>query len=185
MGDSTRDVESEKLFNQMKGMNPNVNNLFANYKDPFSTGDILKATDAYTKKGIGEVGKQTATGIKRAAGGVGRRFAGAGVTKGSIFEDAVAGAEGKVRESGSNQIGQLLLKQLALTPGILNQGNQSKFRNTQSSQNVLFGNKANEFNKFGNLNNMLANLDDDTWFDDILEVLNTGGNIAGAITGGG
>lgn len=184
MGDSTRDVESEKLFNQMKDMNPNVKNLFADYQDPFSTGDILKATDAYTKKGIGEVGKQTATGIKRAASGVGRRFAGAGVTKGSIFEDAVAGAEGKVRESGSNQIGQLLLKQLALTPEILNKGNQSKFKTTQSSQNVLFGNKANEFNKFGGLQGLLAALSDETAFDDILEVLNTGGNIADAIIPG-
>jgi len=164
MGDSTRDVESEKLFNEMKGMNPNVSNLFANYQDPYSTSDILKATEAYTKKGIGEVGKQTATGIKRAASGVGRRFAGAGVTKGSLFEDAVQGAEGRVRESGSNQIGQLLLKQLALTPGILNQGNQSKFRNTQASQNVLFGNKANQFNKFGGLGNLTQMLSDDTWF---------------------
>lgn len=184
MGDSTRDIESEKLFNEMKGMNPNVKNLFADYQDPYSTGDILKATEAYTKKGIGEIGKQTATGIKRAGSGVGRRMAGAGVSKGSLFEDAVQGAEGKVRESGSNQIGQLLMKQLALTPGILNQGNQSKFRTTQASQGVMFGNKRNQFAKFGGLQGLLAGLSDDTTFDDFLEVLNTAGGIADAVIPG-
>lgn len=190
MGDSPREEETNKLLGEAKKFNPTVTNLFGNYKDPFSTGDIMKATEAYTKKAIGDTQKQTATGIKRSGSAVGRRFAGAGVTKGSIFEDAVAGAENQVRTAGSNVIGGLQQKQLSLVPGILNQGNQSKFRNTGANQNVLFGNKANEANKFNTLAGIISQLPDDTTFDDILEVLNTAGSIGtglalGGVFGGG
>lgn len=182
MGESPREQETNQLLGQIKGMNPNVANLFSNYKDPYGASDILKAVDAFTKSGIGRVQRDTATGIKRAGSGVARRFAGAGVTKGSIFEDAVAGAENNARVAGGNIISDLLQKQLGLTPGILEGENQRKFRTTQANQNVLFGNKANEFNKFGVQGNITQLLSDDTWFDDLLEILNTAGNIGTAFS---
>jgi hypothetical protein len=184
MGDSPRETETNQLLAQAKKFKPTVSNLFENYQDAFSTGDIMKATEAYTKKAIGDTQKATATGIKRSGSAVGRRFAGAGVTKGSIFEDAVAGAENQARVAGSNVIGGLQQKQLSLVPGIMNQGNQNKFRNTGASQNVMFGNKANEANQFGNLMNIISQLPDDTSFDDILALLNTGGNIVDAVIRG-
>jgi len=185
MGSSPREQETQKLLTQGKNFNPTVANLFGDYQDPYSTGDILKATEAFTKKSIGDVQKSTATGIKRAGSAVGRRFAGAGVTKGSIFEDTVAGAENQARMGGSDVISKLLQRQLSLTPGILQQGNVNKFRNTGASQNVLFGNKANEANKFAMLQSIVSQLPDDTTFDDILEILNTAGSIGTSLAGAG
>jgi hypothetical protein len=184
MGDSPREQETNQLMAEAKKFNPTVPNLFGNYQDPYSTSDILKATEAYTKKGIGDIQKNTATGIKRAGSGVGRRFAGAGVAKGSIFEDAVAGAENNVRVAGSDAVSKLQLGQLGQIPGILNQGNANKFRNTGASQGVMFKNKGNEFGKFNLLQGLTSMLSDDTTFDDILSVLNTGGNIVDAVIPG-
>lgn len=184
MGDSPREQETQQLLNEMKRFNPNVENLFSSYEQPFSTQDILKATDAYTKKGVGTVRKNTATQVNKAAKNVGKRFAGAGVGKGSIFEDAVAGAENKARTANAGVIDNLLMKQLSLVPGILEQGNKDKFAITSANQRVKFGNKSNQFNKFGGLSGLTQMLPDDTDFDSILEILNTAGGIADAIIPG-
>jgi len=184
MGDSPRETELNKLLGEARAFKPTVSNLFGDYKDESSTSDILRATEAFTSKVKGDIQRDTATDIKRAGSGVARRFAGAGVTKGSLFEDAVAGAENKVRGIGAKSVSDIMSKQLSLVPNILEGGNRRKFARTSASQNTLFANKQNEFGKFNLLAGLGSQLPDDTTFDDILEILNTAGEITDAVIPG-
>lgn len=184
MGKSPRDEAFEGLMSESSALNPNVENLFSNYKDPYSPEAILGSLDQYTNKAIGDLTKRTDTGINRARSATASRLMGQGVKGGSIFEDLMAGAENRVRVPAGETAENLVTQNLGMRPSVYNEGNRSKFRATAANQDVLFKNMANVFNKFNLRGGFAGQLDPTNTWDDIFEGLNAGANVVDAIIPG-
>ncbi len=83
---------------------------------------------------------------------------------GSVLASAVQRAKLNANKNAGNNIQQLLLRKMMLTPQIMQNMNQL------------------DLQKLGMQGQLGGQLSDDTWFDDMLAILNTAGNIAGAVT---
>lgn len=82
---------------------------------------------------------------------------------GSVLNAAVQRAKNNANINAGNNIQQLMLRKLMMTPQIMQNLNSMDLQKLQLQ---------------GNLG---ASLSDDTWFDDMLALLNTAGNVAGAV----
>lgn len=175
MGESTQQKASSDIYRDIGNINANVPNLFSGYNDPYSVESILGAADKYTDTAVGNIRKGIKSDINTAGSRVGSRFAGQGVTGGAILEDALSRSENNIRKIGQGNIESLQESRLALTPDILNQGNQSAFRNRSAEQSVAFQKLRALFDKIGLRMGAAQGLDNDTWFDDLLSIANTAG----------
>lgn len=181
MGESAQEKATQSSYEEIGGMQSQVNNLFEGYRSPFSAENILSSIDDYTNKAIEGVHKRTATDIQRSNKNVGSRLAGSGIKGGAIYEDAIASGENRARLPGARQISSIQEEGLAARPGVFDRANQMDLNITGANQNVLFQNLANLFRKKGMKADAAGMLNDDTWFDDFLATLNTAGNVAGNI----
>ena len=185
MGESDREKATNQTYEQIKGINADIPNLFEGYKDPHSTGDILGSLDKFTDKSVSNVRKGVASDINRSGSRTGSRFAGRGITSGALLEDALAGGENRIRKGGQNTIEGLYEARLGETPGVLERGNERAFRTKSADQATRFAQLRALFDKFGMQMGAAGNLDPDTWFDDALGIGNTVGNLAPWNWGGG
>lgn len=81
---------------------------------------------------------------------------------GSILNSAMQRAKLNANKNAGNNIQQLLLRKMMMTPQIMQNMNQL------------------DLQKLGLQAQAGGNLSDDTWFDDMLAIINTAGNVAGA-----
>lgn len=98
-----------------------------------------------------ELGRQAAASLQ--SRGVG----------GSVLNAAVQRAKNNANINAGNNIQQLLLRKLMMSPQIMQNLNQMDLQKLQLQGNIA------------------SQLSDDTWFDDMLAILNTAGNVVGAI----
>lgn len=125
---------------------------------PQMMGEINKATNKgsqyYRQQAAqqgAELGRQTAASLQ--SRGVG----------GSVLASAVQRAKNNANINAGNNIQQLMLRKLLMTPQIM--------------QNL----NAMDLQKLRLQGDLAGKLSDDTWFDDMLALANTVGNIAGSI----
>jgi len=175
MSDSPRQRAANRTFSQVENINPNVPNLFEGYQDPFSTGNILSSLDEFTGNAVGKVRKGIKSDINTSGSRIGSRLAGQGITGGALLEDTLAGGENRIRKAGQKTIEGLQSTRLGLTPGVLERGNQSAFRNRSADQSTRFAQLRALFDKFRLQLGGTNALDPDSTFDDILASLNTAG----------
>lgn len=185
MGKSDRQTASDDIFSEIGNVNADIPNLFENYQDPNSTNSILGSLDKFTDKAVGNVRKGVASDINRSGSRVGSRLAGRGITGGAILEDTLAGSENRIRKGGKDTIEGLYENRLGQTAGVLERGNDRAFRATSADQSTRFAKLRALFEKLGLKQGAIGGLDDDTFFDDLLAVGNTVGNLAPWNFGGG
>lgn len=125
---------------------------------PQMMGEIEKATNKGSQffrqnaaQQGAEAGRQTAASLQ--SRGIG----------GSVLNAAVQRAKNNANLNAGNNIQQLMLRKLMMTPQIMQNLNSMDLQKLQLQ---------------GNLGSSLS---DDTWFDDMLAILNTAGNVAGAV----
>ncbi len=85
---------------------------------------------------------------------------------GSVLNAAMQRAKLNANKNAGQNIQQLLLRKMMMTPQIMQNMNQL------------------DLQKLGLQGQLGGQLSDDTWFDDMLAILNTVGNVVGAFSGG-
>lgn len=175
----------------IKGLNVNVNNPFANYKTPFGYSDISSELKKLYGISLNEVDTTANDAIKGVQQDTAARMASQGITGGSLLNSQVnAGANGINKNRLASKT-SLLKNQASNNLSAMDMENRNKFQNTSAKGNFDLANIQNLFQKYGLLGGAygqqqsnLSNLDSTTWLDDLLAVANTGANLFSAINGG-
>ncbi len=173
MGESDRAKAGRETYGDIRGIDANIPNLFEGYEDPHSVKDILAELDKYFDTSVGNIRKNTATDINRTGNQVGSRLAGSGITSGALKEGALSRTTNDVRKVGAGSIDKLNEGRLSLTPGVLERGNESAFRNKSAESEGNYKQFMALLQKFGLQSGSLGGLDDTTFLDDIFAGLNT------------
>lgn len=124
---------------------------------PQMMGEIEKATNKGTQFYNQQAAQQGAEAARQTAASLQSRGIG-----GSVLDAAVQRAKNNANINAGNNIQQLMLRKLMMTPEIMRNLNSMDLQKLQLQTNAA------------------AKLSDDTWFDDMLALLNTAGNVAGA-----
>lgn len=139
-----------------------LKNAYSQSQQPyrFDYPTISKELDKSTNFGVRTL-RQTAAQQGAAAGQSAAASLQSRGIGGSVLNAAVQRAKNNANLNAGNNITQLLMRKLMMNPQIMQNFNQMDLQKLQ-----LQGNLASQ-------------LSDDTWFDDVLAVLNTAGNVAG------
>lgn len=170
MGDSPQEKQSEQLNNELKNFNIDANlpNKWAGFKYPYSGEEMLKSVDASGKAATDLVKSNTESDVLKGTKGIAQRFAGRGVSKGSIMDDAINNMQTSQRETGSKSINQILAEVMRIKPGVMQQSNQNEFNKTGQEQNFLFNRLNSIFTKNNQRMGAISGMSDSSTFDDIM-----------------
>lgn len=163
-----------------QGINATAKNRFDGMKMPFDYASMAKKLNEVYSQDMGRVNSQAATDTARAGRGAAGRMANSGVTKGSLFNEAVAGAGQNIASAKYNTLGDLSKNRNANDIGLMGMENKNTMDITQNAQNVDFQNILNQFRKSGVIGDVLglstqnaSMYDNTTWMDDAFAVANT------------
>lgn len=171
-GTSPREAKASGLYNQIS----DTPNRFANYKSPFSPEEQIGKVNQYTDLGSQILSRQGANSVAEAGSSTASSMGSRGYG-GSILQDSISGAREKSSAGTSSALEQLQAERLKQLPGIMASANSNNLAVTQGAQNA-------DFTKEGMLQSLLSQFSGSSSLDDILAILKTGGNIAGAVAGG-
>ena len=181
-GKSDQEEAAEGLYGEIGGVNPNVENRWKGYRNPYGFGDVEKKVNDTYSNYEDMINRDTSEEIAKQQGGAASSLASRGITGGSILTDTQSGIASDINKSKTNALSNLGAKKSGMLSSLMEYFNNLKMGQTQAATNVDFGNMANLFQKYGLKGGALGGLSDDTWLDDILGVGNTVGNL---IPGGG
>lgn len=200
MGEGKRTEEAGILNQELsqleqslsKNVNPDYQNRWEGWSPEFNYQKMSKLIDEITQGNIGEVNRQTNLGIQRGQSDLGERMASEGVASSSIAESG----QQRIREGANRNRGTLLQQLygqgLQGKLGAMSEANKYDVIGTQGAQGVDMQRFQDLLAKYGMRSGLkgqrvgnLQNMSDDTWLDDLMAVLNVGGNIGGAVAGAG
>ena len=188
-GKSDQEEQAEKLYGEIGGLNPNVENRWNGYQNPYGFGDVEKKVNDTYSNYEDMINRDTSEEIAKQQGGAASSLASRGITGGSILTDTQSGIASDLNKSKTNALSNLGAKKSGMLSSLMEYFNNLKMGQTQAATNVDFGNMSNLFQKYGLKGGALGGLDSDTWLDDLFAGLNVGGNLAkgigGLVTGGG
>jgi hypothetical protein len=183
MGQSSKDEQAEKLNNELRYANFNVNNRFNNYKSPYSIGDMRTSLDNVLNGQKNNINQQANSDIADLQKGAASRMASQGITGGSLYNNTLNQAANGVNKQRYGALQQLGVARLEQEPGLMQYGNQDQFRNTMAGQDIDLQNIRNRMSQYGMRMGNLQNLDSTTAWDDIFAGLNTAANIGKSVAG--
>jgi len=194
MGQSDQEKAFEQLFadvgrynKDLKGQSFSTANLFRNYKSPYDAKRQMRSLgDFYGKKG-NIASKMFGRNASRAGSETAGRMAGQGITSGSVANLAVERAKGDVMSDKYDYLEGLDVAEAGGRTGIMDKANTMDFNIVGARQGVDSRNTKNKMDKWNMMlqglmgeGQVAGNLDDSSWLDDVLAVVNTGANVAGA-----
>lgn len=170
MGDSPQEKQSEQLNNELKSfsIDENLPNKWAGFKYPYSGEEMLKSVDASGKAATDLIKSNTESDVAKGTKGIAQRFAGRGVSKGSIMDDAINNMQTSQRETGSKSITQILAEIMRIKPGIMQTANTNEFAKTGQEQNFLFNRLNSIFTKNNQRMGAISGMSDSSTFEDIM-----------------
>jgi len=177
-GPSDQEKAAEGLYNEVGGINATVKNRFDNYQNPYGFEDMSKKVEETFGGMENKINRETADQVAEQQQGVASSMASRGITGGSILSDTQSKVASDINRSKTNALANLGIGKSSALNSLMEYFNNMKFGTTKAASDVDFGNMANIFQKYGLKTNALGGLNDDTWFDDFLGVLNTAGNVA-------
>lgn len=199
MGESQRNQQANRLnqdlmnlTSQVIGTNTDVSNRFDNYNLPFDYNQMSKIIDEITKGNIEQTNRLSDAQIQQGQSDLSERMASQGIAPSSIQESQAGNIRDVTNRKRYGLTQQLLTSALGQKRGAMSEENKNRFDITGAAQNVDFGNIANLMKKYGLTSNImgqqmsnLGNLDNTTWFDDLLAIANTAANFMPGGGGGG
>ena len=178
------DSQLSDLYGKINGQDFQANNRFNNYTPMFGYRDMSKTLDNLYNSQAGALRASAGQDIQQSNKSLASRLASQGITGGSILNDQLESSAGNIRNSNYNALQQLGLGRQQQEAGLMNQSNQDQFRTTQAAQSVDLDNMRNLLSKYGLMNSAsatrsgnLQNMDDTTWLDDVLGVVNAGAGV--------
>lgn len=209
MGPSEKDQAATDLnstlkgySNQIGGTNTQVKNRYDSLTMPFdykkTSQEIAKLTDSALNK----INRTADEDINVGQADTAASLASQGITGGSMLNNSVGKVRTGVNKNRFNSITDTLDTKSKMNMDAMGNENQFSLAKTAGATQVDIQNIASELQKLGILGNSygqqganIGNLDDDTLFDSILEILNTGSGFVnplskllkggGAASGGG
>jgi|GEM_PF-1989911 len=180
-GQSKQEKAAEKLYGEIGGINPYIQNRFNNYKNPYEYGDISGKIDDVYGGYEDIINRSTAEQIAKQQSGAASSLASRGITGGSVLTDTQSGIASNINKEKSNALSQLGIGKAGQLGDLMQYFNQMKMAQTKAASDVDFGNMSNLFQKFGLKMGALGGLDDDTWLDDLFGILNTAANVGKSV----
>ena len=177
MGESNRDTAANQMNTTLGNLNTSVTNRFDKMNPEFGYDAMSKKMNEAYGYGENAINTNANEDIASSNASTAARLASQGITGGSILNDSVSGNANNINKQRFSSLQDLFGKRAQSDVGIMDTANNNIFRNTQSAQNVDFGNMSNMFQKYGLQMGNIGNLDSTTGLDDAFGVLNTGANI--------
>jgi hypothetical protein len=176
MGQSSKDEQAEKLNNELRYANFNVDNRFNNYKSPYSIGDMRTSLDNVLNGQKSIINQQAQTDIADLQKGAASRMASQGITGGSLYNNTLNQAANSVNKQRYSALQQLGVSRLGQETGLMQDANQDQFRNTMAGQDIDLQNIRNRMSQYGMRSQAIAGMDDTTAWDDMFAGLNAVAN---------
>lgn len=174
----------------IKGLNVNVDNPFANYKTPFGYSDISSELKKLYGISLNEVDTTANDAIKGVQQDTAARMASQGITGGSLLNSQVNAGANDINKNRLASKTSLLKNQASNNLSAMDMENRNNFQNTSAKGNFDLANIANLFQKYnlmggalGQQQGNLQNLDKTTWLDDVLAVANTAAGFIDPVSG--
>jgi hypothetical protein len=180
-GQSKQEKQGEKLYGDISKYNPNVQNRFNNYENPFEFGDVSSELDSVFGGYEDIINRDTAETIANTQQQAASSLASRGITGGSALTDTKTGIASNINKGKANALSQLGIGKSSALSDLMQYFNQLKFGTTKAASDVDFGNVRNKFGKFSSQGGALSFLDDDTWLDDLFAGFNAAGNVGGGV----
>jgi hypothetical protein len=163
-------------------------NRFDNYQPQFSYDNMSGVLDKLYTQVQNDISRNYGNEMNSATRDTGARLRSQGVTGGSMFNNAISGAQNNVLGAKGDAYSNLYNNRQNANVGLMDRANQSQFQTTQAAQGVDFQNIANELARLGGLggydiNNRNTQMQENNqpgFWDDLLGLLNTGGKVAAA-----
>ena len=195
-GPTDQETAAKDLYGEVGGINPNVENRWNNYQNPYGFGDISKKVNDTFGGYEDIINRSTAEQISKQQSGAASSLASRGITDGSVLTDTQSGIASDINKGKANALSELGSKKAGMLSSLMEYFNNMKMKQTGAASDVDFGNMDNLFKKYGLKGNAMEGLDDSGWFDDALGILNTAGGLmpgigsllpkgGGAASGGG
>jgi len=208
MGLSEKDKAASDLNNTLKGYsgqvkntNTQVKNRYDSLEMPFdykkTSQEIAKLTDSALNK----INRTADEDINVGQADTAASLASQGITGGSMLNNSVGKVRTGVNKNRFNSITDTLDTKSKMNMDAMGNENQFALAKTAGASQIDIQNIAAELQRLGILGNSygqqganIGNLDDDIWFDSILEIANTASGFVsplskllkgGAATGGG
>ena len=187
-GKSPQEEAAERFYNEVGGLKTDVKNRFDNYENPYGFEDISGKIDDVYGGYEDIINRDTAEQIAKQQTGAASSMASRGITGGSILTDTQSKIGSDINKTKTNALSQLGIGKAGQLGDLMQYFNQMKFGTTKAASDVDFGNIANMFKKYGLKGDAISGLEDDTWLDDILGILDTAANVGKGVAsfaGGG
>ena len=187
-GQSDQEKAAEGLYNEVGGMNATVKNRFDNYENPYGFEDMSKKVNETFSGMENKINRETTDQIDEQQGGAASAMASRGITGGSVLSDTQSKVASDINRSKTNALANLGIGKSSAISGLMEYFNNMEFGKTKAASDVDFGNIRNTMGKYGLKMSALGGLNDDTWLDDTLGVVNSLGNLAkgaGSLINGG
>jgi hypothetical protein len=188
MGQSKKDAAIDRVNNRidaygrdLSSKDFSINNRFDNYQKEFSANNMMDQIKESTKLGENKVNKWFNRKTADDKSGLASRLTSRGISGGAYYDDMLSKAENDSNQQRLNSITDLNINAANQNANIMDKGNLFDLAITKGASGVDLSNKSSEMQKYGMLLNALQQslggamqYNDDTFFDDILAILNTG-----------
>jgi hypothetical protein len=137
----------EDLWSQLYGINPEAENLFADYSDPYNYDQMSAILDKILGEQSNMITRKAGNAVSRGQKDVASRLAAEGITGGSVYNNQINKVASDINENFANSLEGLGISRLQQEVPLMNMANESKFRNTTANQNMIMQNIMNKFRK--------------------------------------
>lgn len=166
-GSSPREQASSQYYNDVKNINPMVENRFADYKPTYGFGDISKQINDIYGGQEGIINRSTNNRINQQQENAASSMASRGITGGSIISDTQSKIASDINRSKSDALANLGINKAGSFADLMKYINREDFTTTGAAQSADFTNLNNLFQKYGIEKSAIGGLDNTTWLNDL------------------
>jgi hypothetical protein len=188
MGDSQKAKGASALQNTLKQHYGQIGNdqgfdAFNNYKTPFGFNEMSDVLNKTFDLNSESINRTADSGINKAQRDTAERLASQGNTGGSVLNTAVNASANPINISRFNTLQDLATSREGRNINLMDRANQNQFQNTSAKLQALLSKYGLLSGNLGQQQGNISNLNDKTFWDDLLSGLNAGANITSAVAG--